>query len=266
MSAPLTVALLSALFAGSHVLLATAPIRRRLVALLGEVGFSVLYSLVAWLTFGASLVYYAAHRFEGPPGLGLWTLSWLRWPAIISSVLGVCFVTVILSPRGYVESPMALFSRRTKQARGMDRITRHPMFAGMALFGLGHVVLAHRLVGVVYFGFLALLGIGGAWHQDAKLRARRGEAYESYLVATSSVPFVAVLRGRQKLLLRELPWLFLAAGLALAWGLSSLHGSGFAYGVHLALALLVVGPIGLTLWSYLKNRRNRSKSSAPTST
>ena len=247
------VAILSALFAGSHLLLASSVIRRRLVERLGEFWFVVVYSLVSWLTFGAALFYYERHRLEGPAGLDV---PWLFWPAVISTVIGVCLIVGILSPTGYVESPMAMFSGKTREPRGLGRVTRHPMFAGMALFGVGHCFLAGTMIGVVYFGFLAALGVAGGWHQDAKLRSLRGDVFQAYLEKTSAVPFVAVIRGRQKLVFGELPWVFLGLGLLAAWGLHAMHGADFAYTAHVILAGLIFGPIGLTAWSFAKHRRN----------
>ena len=188
------IAVLSAMFVGSHVLLATSSVRSRLVGRLGETGFAVVYSLVAWATFGVGLFYFDQHRLEGPPGLHA---PWMVWPAIVTSVAGLVLVVSIVAPSGYAESPSAIFPGDIDEPRGIERITRHPQFAGIALFGLGHCLLAQTMVGVVYFGSFVILGFGGGAHQDRKLRARRGEAYGDYLRKTSLVPFAAILFGRQ---------------------------------------------------------------------
>src|SRR4030095_11369959 len=83
--------------------------------------------------------------------------------------------------------------------RGIEKITRHPFFAGVGLFALAHALLATRLAGTVFFGGLLLLVVVGSWHQDRKLLARRGAPYAAYLANTSAVPFAAVLSGRQQL-------------------------------------------------------------------
>src|SRR5437899_13047458 len=56
--------------------------------------------------------------------------------------------------------------------RGVERVTRHPFFVGVALLASAHVLLATRLVGAVFFAGLAALAILGAWHQDRTLPAR----------------------------------------------------------------------------------------------
>ena len=62
----LVTALLWLLFGGTHVVLTLRPIRQRLVGGLGEVGFIVVYSLIAILTFAALVHYVALHRFADP--------------------------------------------------------------------------------------------------------------------------------------------------------------------------------------------------------
>ncbi len=58
----------------------------------------------------------------------------------------------------------------------------------------------------------------------------------------------------QRLVFGELPWVFLSLGLLAAWGAHAAHGAGFAYTAHVILTVLVVGPMGLTAWSYVKHR------------
>src|SRR5262245_22075388 len=68
----LLVALGFGLFAATHLGLAWPPVRQRLVARLGRWRFTLLFALVAWLTFGSAFATYAAHgraRSRGP-----------RWP------------------------------------------------------------------------------------------------------------------------------------------------------------------------------------------
>src|SRR5262245_8165533 len=67
----LRVALGFALFAATHLALGAPGVRTALVARLGPQGFTLLFSLVAWLTFGFAVSSYAAHAGEGPAGLAL---------------------------------------------------------------------------------------------------------------------------------------------------------------------------------------------------
>lgn len=223
MEACLVVIALWALFGGSHVALAAAPLRGALVRRLGESGFNALYSGVAAVAFTLLVTYYVGHRFEGPPGPGLGRFAPTRWLAVLA--IGAGFVCAAGGLAGYGRSPMALFSggSGSGEPRGFERITRHGFFAGVVLLAAGHLLLATRLVGVLFFLGLALLPALGARHQDAKLRARLGEPYARYLAATSAVPFAAVREGRQRIVWSELPWLWLVGGALASAILRQLH-------------------------------------------
>jgi 1,4-dihydroxy-2-naphthoate octaprenyltransferase len=73
-------------FGGAHIALASASIRRTLVAYLGEGGFTQLFTLVAAASFTALVVYYVAHRFEGVRGLALVDVPIFGW--MLRAVLG----------------------------------------------------------------------------------------------------------------------------------------------------------------------------------
>jgi uncharacterized membrane protein len=244
------------LFAGTHVGLATLPVRRRLVARLGLAGFTLLFVGVAAVTFSLLVHTYAAHRFEGAAGLALGRYAPVRWLAITTIAVGFASMTGAFAT--YPSSPMALVSRRVRAPRGLERVTRHPFFLGTALLGIAHALLATRLVGTVAFGGLALFSIVGALLQDQKLLALRGDGYAAYRAASSFLPFAAIARGRQQLAWRELPFGTLAVGLALAWVLRSVHegilGAGGAYAIGAVLA----GAGLLTLQDWLRVRRNRA--------
>lgn len=258
MEPTLGVALLWVVFGGTHIGLASAPLRRRLVARLGEVGFTVIFFVVASASFGVLVAYYAAHRFEGASGLALASIPALRWALMIVAVAGLALTAPALVV--YPRLPSALFGQPIRSAQGIERITRHPFFAGFALFAVAHALLAVRLVGTVFFTGLALLSVLGAWHQDRKLLARRGAPYADYLSATSAVPFAAVVSGRQRLVWRELPVTALAVGVGVALLLRVEHDAIFAHGGAWVIGVIVVGGLfaGLNAW-----RRSHRVASSP---
>jgi uncharacterized membrane protein len=237
LSPALVVGLLWLGFGGAHLALAGTRVRAALVARLGESGFLAPFSAVAAVTFSALSIYYAAHRFEGAPGLGLGRLAAARGVLMAVVVAGVTLAIVM----DYAKSPTALFNQPIRAPRGIERVTRHPFFAGVALLALAHVLLATRLVGTVFFAGLATLAIVGAWHQDRKLLARRGEPYAGYLAATSAVPFAAIVAGRQHLVWREIPPRGIVLGLAVATGLRAVHASIFAHGGAWVIGALLLG-------------------------
>jgi uncharacterized membrane protein len=248
------VVLLSLLFGGTHLLLATRPVRGRLVARFGPYGFAVAYSLVAAATYAAVVHYYAAHRFDGSPGLALGATP-ARGVLIAGVVAGIVLMAATFDV--YPRSPMAVFSSRdVGTPYGLERITRHPFFVGVALLAVSHMLLATRLVGTVLFAGLALVAIVGAWHQDRKLLARRGAAYRSYLDHTSHVPFAAILAGRQQLVWRELPVASPLVGLGLAFALRAVHADIFAHGGAWVIAATLGGAAVFTVAAWLRTRRS----------
>jgi uncharacterized membrane protein len=249
-----TMLVLALLFAGSHVGLATRPVRSRLTAALGEWGFVWLYFLVAATTFTLATTYYADHRMDGPAGLALGRIEVLRWPLVALVVVGV--TSMVASFSSYARSPYSLDGRRGPIApRGLERVTRHPFFAGMALFGTAHALLATHLVGAVLMLGLAALAVAGPWHQDRKLARLRGKEFSDYLAATSAVPFAAIASGRQRLVWRELPLASLTAGLVVALLLSRVHGEIFAHRGVWVVAATVGGALAITVATWVRDRR-----------
>jgi len=253
----LGLALCWALFGGLHVGLATRRVRGALVRRLGEWGFILVFSLVAAAGWSLLNWYYATHRFVGAAGLALGQVAVLR-PVLVTVV--VTGVTLSLgSLFSYPASPYALGNARTRTPRGLERITRHPFFAGVALAAGAHTLLATRLTGTLWSGGLALLAVAGAWHQDRKLLATRGEPYADFVAQTSAVPFAAILAGRQRLVVRELPWIGLAIGLGLAVVLRSVHAGIFAHGGAWVSGATVGGAalLGIQSWRAMRRRARR---------
>jgi uncharacterized membrane protein len=256
MESVLTVAALWLLFAATHIGLATRRIRAVLVARLGERGFMGLFSLVAAAAFTLVVAYYAAHRFDGPPGLAFGAgAPVLRWALMGTVVAGIVLMAGSLTV--YPRSPMALFNETVRTPYGLERITRHGFFVGVALLAGAHVLLAPRLVGAVFAGGLLLVAVVGAWHQDRKLLRLRGEPYAAYLAATSAVPFAAILGGRQRLVPGELAWGPLVGGLVVAALLRWVHDSLFTGGGAWIVGA-VIGGAALEILQSVRSARRRS--------
>ena len=254
---PLYVGLSIALvFVGTHLGLASAPVRSRLVARFGELGFRGIFFLVAAVSFSVLTVYWADHRLEGGPGLALGTSPVLRWILMTGVVAGVALMVATFarysgSPYD-VERPNA-----SRPARGLERITRHPFFAGLALFAGAHALLATHLISAVLMAALAALSIVGPMHQDAKLARLRGKPFQDYVASTSGIPFAAIVAGRQPFAWREMPWVAIALGLAIAFGLRQVHGEIFAHHGAWVILVAVGGPIVLLVSGLVQHRRAR---------
>jgi len=250
--------LLWLLFIGTHVGLGTAAVRRRAVARLGEWTFTLLFSLVAAVLFTWAVWFYADHRAEGWAGLALGGSPLVRGGLMMAIVLGIVLATA--SFESYSRSPYSLFSGRSGAPRGIERITRHPFFAGVVLVFGAHALLAGRLIGTIFALGFVCLAVFGAWHQDRKYLARKGEAYAAYLRVTSTVPFGAILAGRQQFVWRELPARALAGGVAVAVALRAVHDSILTTHGMWFSAAVVGGAALITLETWLRVRRQAAKS------
>ncbi len=257
MEPAVTVALCWMLFALSHVGLATGRVRAALVARLGVWGFTGVFSLVAAGAFALLIRSYAIHRLDGTAGLALGTMPVLRIALMTVIVAGVTLATASLAV--YPRSPMALFGETVRAPYGLERITRHPFFIGLVLIAVPHALLATRLVGTVFALGLAAVPAVGMWHQDRKLLALRGASYADYLAGTSAIPFGAILAGRQHLVWRELPMGAVSVGLALAWGLRSVHDAIFAYDGAWIIGGTVGGALILSVQAWRRARRQQAR-------
>lgn len=208
------------LFAGTHIGLSSAAIRPRAVGALGEQGFLGLYALVSFATFVPLGWTYAHHRGSGPL---LWNAAAIPGAGPAGLVLGgLGWVLVVLSL--VQPSPVGLDPRATPSAHGVTRITRHPMFAGLGLWGLSHALLTGFLTDVIFFGGFALFGLFGGAHQDARKRLAQPDRLGRFYAETSLLPFAAILTGRTRFAPGEISPMGLAAGIAVAAALYLGHG------------------------------------------
>ncbi len=197
MSPTLEVVLWWVAFAGSHLILSSLPVRRRLVAMTGERVFQGLYSLMVLGLFIPLVMAYFANKHTGavlwsvPPG------PIVRWVVYIGSA--VAFILVVGSQ--VTPSPANLVPGDPKPY-GVLRITRHPFIMGTALWALLHLVVNGTATDVAFFGGFVVFSLVGAWHQDARKLATNVPGYREFHAATPFIPFTrpGALRG-----LREKP-------------------------------------------------------------
>lgn len=204
-----------AAFGLSHMLLTGR--RDFLISRLGPGGYMLLFSVIAFALFIPLVGSYINHAHEGPL---LWVLpAWTRELGIGLSALGITgLVASIFQP-----SPTSMVAGSHLLSHGLTRVSRHPMFMSLGLWGIGHCLLNGFATDVVFFGGFAVFGIIGCAHQDYRKQKNFNENFGQLYAETSLLPFWAILTGRNRLVLKELPWFALILGLAIAVGLYLLH-------------------------------------------
>ncbi|RMF09496.1 MAG: hypothetical protein D6763_07720, partial [Alphaproteobacteria bacterium] len=113
-------------------------------------------------------------------------------------------------------------------ARGILRVTRHPVMWGFVLWGVAHLLNNGDLKSVIFFGTFTVLALAGTRLIDAKRARTHGELWAAYVAKTSNLPFQAIIEGRNRFVFAEIGiWRTLAAVLvfgALLAGHEALFG------------------------------------------
>jgi uncharacterized membrane protein len=215
------IVLFSVLFVVTHIGLSHDPIRSRLVEKIGEWPFRGLYSVVSFLTLGPAAVLWWQNRHLGAV---LWELPF--WGERIIAAALVFFGFVLLFQLLATPSPASMMPAKA-EARGILRVTRHPMNMGLALWGLAHL-LANGTVGdVAFFGSFVAVGLIGPYHLDARHKRNKGEEFAEFCKQTSVLPFGAILRRRNRLALDELSFPLALISTAVFIALLFFHGRIF---------------------------------------
>ena len=190
-------------FLATHFVSST-PLRPALVRALGEWPYRGVYSLVAFVTLGWMIWAYMQTPRE------LLFTGWRNAPYV---VMPLVFVLIAC---GYWRNPTMVGADRllqsTDPARGLIRITRHPLMWGIMLWAASHIAARGDTKSLVFFGgFLLLAGVGTLL-MDA--RKKSNPDWPRFAAVTSNIPFVAIAQGRNRIRWREIGWLRPAVGLA----------------------------------------------------
>jgi uncharacterized membrane protein len=226
----ISVACAAAFLLVTHCVPARRRVRDAVVARIGERGYLAAYSGCALLAFVAlGLAYQRAPRH----------VVWIAPAAVklaMAPLVAVGFVLVVTgltTPNPTIVGADRVFDR-PDAVHGILRVTRNPFLWGAGLSASAHVVATGDLAGIVVFGAVALLGLGGTLVLDAKKARTRLRQWGAFARSTSNVPFAAILAGRQRLAIAEIGWwrvalaaaLFCAVALAHRWitGMPALPG------------------------------------------
>lgn len=219
MQATLLIAVLWVAFAASHMVLSATPVRTKLVAAMGELLFRGLYSVVAFAIFIPLVWIYFENKHAGPLLYHVPVNDALRGFLYLGN--GLAF---ILIAGGYFNPSPATVGMKRVLHRPVHDITRHPLFMGIGLWGLVHLIPNGYASDVAFFGGFPLFALIGSWHQDLRLKKARGEHYRRFLSGTPFFPLTGkhTLRG-----LRHYSLSATLAGIAVAVVLRYFHADWF---------------------------------------
>lgn len=178
-------------FVGTHFIL-SHPLRRPLVAALGEKGFLGVYSLVAFATLWSISWAYPKAPVTAPlwnVGDGIWALASVMMLAASVLLLG----SLIRNPA----LPGAT-NAASAEARGVFAITRHPMMWAFALWGVVHILVYPVTRNIIVAVAIIVLSLVGASLQDRKKAGLDPQGWTAWQSRTSYWPFVAIAQGRAR--------------------------------------------------------------------
>jgi len=204
----------TAAFLATHFVSST-PLRAKLVGAMGEWPYRGLYSLAAFATLAWMVWAYATaphiHLWHGP-----------RTPPYVAMPL-----TFVLIACGYWRNPTIVGAekllRSEDPARGIIRITRHPIMWAVMLWAATHIWARGDLKALVFFGGFFVLAALGTLLSDR--RKSSNPDWPRFAAVTSHVPFVAILQGRNRVAWREIGWLRPLIGIAVYFGVLAIHPS-----------------------------------------
>jgi uncharacterized membrane protein len=196
--------------------ISNTPLRPALVRAVGENGYLALYSILAFVTLG-----WMIHAYPLAGYVPLWP-KLRHLPALVMPVACILVVLGVASRNPTaVKQEGAL--RGEEPARGIIRVTRHPMMWGLMLWSGAHVLARGDLAALVFFGGFFVLAAAGTVLIDRRKAQALGADWERFAALTSNLPFLAIAQGRNRLVWREIGWWRPAAGLALFVALFHLH-------------------------------------------
>ncbi len=179
-----------------HVVPST-PLRPALVNTIGERPYLGLFSLASL----AGIVWMVL-AFKAAPATALW--PGLRH--LPSAVMPFAFILVVAG--GMTPNPTAVGAarllEREEPARGILRITRHPIMWGIVLWAGVHLLARGELKSTLFFGTFLVLAAAGTVLMDWRKAALHGERWARFAGLTSNLPFLAIAQGRNRFAWREI--------------------------------------------------------------
>lgn len=194
-------------FLATHFISST-PLRPALARAIGEKGYLGVYTLAAFATLGWMIWAYGKAPLEP------------LWPGLrLAPAIAMPFAFILLACGLLSRNPTAVGQAKALQAsepaRGIIRVTRHPMMWGFILWAASHILARGEMKATVFFGAFLVLAALGALLIDRRKEKTLGEDWQRFARVTSYFPFLAIAQGRNKFSAAEIGWRNPGIGLAL---------------------------------------------------
>lgn len=207
----------AAFLLATHFGISSTALRPALSTRIGEKPYLALHSVIA-----LAAILWLVRAYNHAPYIELWGHApWTGWLALIGMLPASLLAVAGLSAPNPSAPGQDKLLESKDPARGVFRITRHPLMWAVGLWGIVHVPANGDLASLVLFGALAALALVGTRLIDAKKATQTGERWARFAGQSSNLPFLAIAQGRQRLTLIEIGWIRIAAGVvlfAVLWG------------------------------------------------
>lgn len=205
-------------FLGIHIVPASG-LRGPLVRRIGEGAYTGIFSV---LSLGGLV--WMIMAFNASPSGGYF---WYNAGNIQYVSAALMFVALVLGVGGLIgANPTSVGGKvaaKGDPATGFLRITRHPFLVSVVIWSLAHLLVRGEGRAIVFFGGLGLLAAVGTLLIDRKASKRIGTDWQPFAAATSIVPFLAIIQGRNHLSFAELKLWRLALGVIIFAAILHFH-------------------------------------------
>ncbi len=179
-----------------HVVPST-PLRPALVNAIGEKPYFGMFSLASL----AGIVWMVL-AYKAAPATALWP-GLRHLPSAVMPFALILVVAGVMTPNPSAVGAARLLDRE-EPARGMLRITRHPIMWGIMLWAGAHLLARGELKSTLFFGTFLALAAAGTVLMDWRKAALYGERWTRFAGLTSNLPFLAIAQGRNRFAWREI--------------------------------------------------------------
>ena len=203
-----------------HLGISGTPLRAHIVRAIGEGPFRGLFSLASF-----ALIFWLIESYGRAGAVQvLWATP--HWLIVVCMLLMLPALLLFVGSVSVPNPTMVTGGRALaaeNPARGILRVTRHPMLWSFAIWAAVHAIMFGTLGALVFFGAFLVVALAGMPSLDAKIARRDPQHWPAYVQVTSNLPFVAIAQGRNRFSFAEIGWRRIAAALILWYALIGAH-------------------------------------------